>query len=77
MAKWFAYSPDSGMSFHDTPEAANKWAQAEIDDCRDAMDDLGWDESLVDSICWGQVSEQATEHVNPDSYGSNYELEVV
>ncbi|AWH15002.1 hypothetical protein [Aeromonas phage 85AhydR10PP] len=74
MMKWFAYSPDGGMSLHDTPEEAKAWAQREIDDCRDAMDDLGWDEELVSGICWGEVKEKAKEDVNPDGYGSNYEL---
>ncbi len=73
MSKWFAFSPDTGMSFHDTPEAAKHWAQTEIDDCRECMDE-GWDEELVDSICWGKVTERAKEFIHPGPGGSNYEL---
>ncbi|APU00886.1 hypothetical protein [Aeromonas phage 59.1] len=78
MSKWFAFSPAVGMSFHDSPEAAKRWAQIEIDDRREAAidDDDGWDEEMVDCICWGQVAEQAKE-VGNCTTGFDYELEVV
>lgn len=74
MGTYFAYSPDSGMSFHNTPEEAKKWAQIEIDCCRDNMDELGWDDELVSGICWGKVEEKSKEITSHDEYGSDYEL---
>ena len=73
MKKYFAYSPDNGMEFFASAEEAKEWAQNEIDDCRDAMDE-GWEDEFVTGICWGRLSERAKEIIIPDVYGSDYEL---
>lgn len=56
---YFSYDPTTGFAFHQTEAAAQAMAQECIDWARDEAGD-GWEDD-VDQICWGQLTERATE----------------
>lgn len=78
--RYFAYSTDHGFERFVTAEEAEQFAQNLLDDYRDDSYDEGWSED-VESVCWGEVSQQVTEVVtgpaaNPanGSYSYDYIL---
>ena len=55
MKQYFCYTPNDGMIYFETAEAAETRAREEIEIYRDAAyDDGEWDEDVF-LICWGAV----------------------
>jgi len=80
--KWFSYSDCAGFELHETEEMAKLVAQ----ECLDAyIDDAGNEQysEEIDSVCWGEVKECATEKPTGEvindygDYVADYVLEAI
>ena len=57
--KYFSYSPDSGMTRHETAEEAKAAAEAEIQYYREnAEAGDGWPEEDVEQVTWGEIRQE-------------------
>lgn len=74
--RFFSYSPDIGMVWHDTQEGAKASADEELKQCRkDAQFDGEWPPEVED-IRWGEVKEAIVE-VPHDEGSCDYTLKAV
>ena len=74
--RFFSYSPDLGIEWHDTAEAAKASADEELKQYRkDAKFDGEWP-AEVEDIRWGEVKERTAE-VPHDEGGCDYTLKAV
>ncbi|MCX8665336.1 MULTISPECIES: hypothetical protein [unclassified Gilliamella] len=76
--KYFSYSPNAGLEFHETEKQARERAEESIS----FYDSKSWDD-LVEMVCYGEVKEVATKtNVRPDPSGEyeylcDYKLKLI
>lgn len=59
MKRFYSYSNENGITLHDSLEEAKNAADEDLDDYRDLAASDGWEESEVESICYGVVIGQS------------------
>lgn len=67
--KYFSFTQDEGIAFHETEDAARKAAASSLETYRDVAADDGWPEDTTD-ICYGKILgavEQTSRTERPDN----------
>jgi hypothetical protein len=59
MKRFYSYSNENGITYHDSLEEAKTAADDDLDGYRDLAASYGWEESEAESICYGVVIGQS------------------